>query len=157
MIQIKNGDILTSKANIICHQVNCMGVMGAGLARAIREKYPVVYERYKALCDKHKPSGDLPNLLGKFQDVKISDNQSIYNLFAQFKYGRDAVHTDYQALTQCFKDVRSCAELTGATVAIPYRIGCGLAGGDWATAKQIIYEIFDDSPICVEIWRYHNT
>lgn len=37
-----NGDILKSKADIICQQVNCKGAMGAGLAKQIKEKYPKV-------------------------------------------------------------------------------------------------------------------
>lgn len=46
-----NGDILTiptdGRPTVVCHQVNCKGVMGAGLAKQIREKHPEVYEAYK--------------------------------------------------------------------------------------------------------------
>jgi len=38
MIKIINGNILDAKETFICHQVNCQGVMGAGLAKAIRNK-----------------------------------------------------------------------------------------------------------------------
>ena len=38
MIIDKIGDILHTEADVICHQVNCKGVMGAGLAKQIRKK-----------------------------------------------------------------------------------------------------------------------
>ena len=56
-------DILSNKAGIICHQVNCMGVMGSGLAKAIKDKYNPLIKQYhlnpvtiparpSAFCDK---------------------------------------------------------------------------------------------------------
>ena len=47
-IQEIHGDILTpvppgSPPTLVCHQVNCRGVMGSGLALQIRERYPVVF------------------------------------------------------------------------------------------------------------------
>ena len=49
------GDILTPNPLedhlvIVCHQVNCKGVMGAGLARQIREKHPDVFSLYRDKC-----------------------------------------------------------------------------------------------------------
>ena len=42
-----SGDVFSSGAQVIVHQVNCMGVMGSGVARIVREKYPEVYLEYK--------------------------------------------------------------------------------------------------------------
>ena len=44
------GNILDAKADAILHQTNCKGVMGAGLALQIRNKYPDVYAKYRILC-----------------------------------------------------------------------------------------------------------
>jgi O-acetyl-ADP-ribose deacetylase (regulator of RNase III) len=41
-----NGDLLTTPINIIAHQVNCMGVMGAGLALQIKNKFEWAYQDY---------------------------------------------------------------------------------------------------------------
>ena len=38
MLQYKNGDILEAEEKIICHQTNCLGIMGAGLALQIARK-----------------------------------------------------------------------------------------------------------------------
>ncbi|WP_223260709.1 hypothetical protein [Bacillus sp. LNXM65] len=40
MIKTVDGNILEASEDIICHQVNCKGVMGAGLAKQIKSKYP---------------------------------------------------------------------------------------------------------------------
>lgn len=50
MIKTVEGNILDAEEDIICHQVNCKGVMGAGLAKQIKSKYPNVYKDYKRLC-----------------------------------------------------------------------------------------------------------
>lgn len=39
------------------------------------------------------------------------------------------------------------------TVAMPYMIGCGLAGGDWNKVSDIILSVFGNTGISVELWR----
>lgn len=46
LTQIVHGNLLDIESGIIAHQVNCKGVMGAGLAKQIRLKYPIVYQAY---------------------------------------------------------------------------------------------------------------
>ena len=77
MIKHIKCDIFESGADVICHQTNCQGVMGSGVAKQVREKYPQVYEQYKRVC----ASGE--RLLGRTQIVPISATQSIANLFGQ--------------------------------------------------------------------------
>lgn len=43
MIKIVNGDLLQSNLSLIAHQTNCLGVMGAGIAKAIKNKWSIVY------------------------------------------------------------------------------------------------------------------
>ena len=50
-VKYYNGDLLESGCDYICHQVNCQGVMGSGIAKSIREKWPVVFEKYKVFLD----------------------------------------------------------------------------------------------------------
>ena len=49
-IPIRSGNILHSGADIIVQQVNCRGVMGAGLAKQIATRYPDVLAMYKKYC-----------------------------------------------------------------------------------------------------------
>ncbi len=50
-IKIIDGDLFSTKSNYICHQVNCQGKMGSGVAKQIRTKFPTVYKWYKVRCD----------------------------------------------------------------------------------------------------------
>jgi O-acetyl-ADP-ribose deacetylase (regulator of RNase III) len=49
-LRIISGNIFTSKCQTIVNTVNCVGVMGAGIALECRLRYPAMYEQYAALC-----------------------------------------------------------------------------------------------------------
>jgi O-acetyl-ADP-ribose deacetylase (regulator of RNase III) len=151
MIKIVNGDILDAKENVIAHQVNCMGVMGGGLAKQIKDKYPEVYDKYKQLCA-NKPFKE--DLLSSALICKTKDGKYIANLFGQYNYGKNAIQTDYMALKLSLKGlVRECLSLhhilEGKSIAIPYNIGCGLGGGDWNIVYKIIEEVFKDYDVTI--------
>ena len=59
MIQKSTDDITNSSANVIVNTVNCVGVMGGGVALAIKEKYPWCLAPYKDACNSEilKPGG----------------------------------------------------------------------------------------------------
>lgn len=155
------GDIFspnrTGHELIICHQVNCQGVMGAGLAKQIRTMFPFVYEHYKRTCSRAANSKDL---LGEvvFSPIRYNGYEwLIANLFAQDGFGRDRCYTDYEALRKALAGVRVVATplpaRTLTTVRIPYKMGCGLAGGSWDIVEQIIMDELVSYEIPVEIWK----
>lgn len=138
-------DILTVSKGIIAHQVNCQGVMGAGLALKIKYKYKQAFDYYQNVCC--EPF--LKTLLGKVQLVQIREDFYVANLFSQFFYGREQkVYTDYDALKTCFKDLAGKSNQLGLPVYLPYKIGCGLAGGDWNIVLDIINQTLPEAIIC---------
>lgn len=50
MISQGTGSIFNSNAEAIVNAVNCVGVMGAGLAKAFKNRYPLMYEQYALKC-----------------------------------------------------------------------------------------------------------
>ena len=50
IFKITGGDILLAKTEAIVNPVNCVGVMGKGLAKAFKTKYPEMFKQYKARC-----------------------------------------------------------------------------------------------------------
>lgn len=129
------GDITQVESGFILHQVNCRGVMGSGVALAIKNKYPVVYEKYRHACNYFKPIF----LLGMIQIVKIDDKLSVVNLFSQLDYGKDGKQrTDYQALDQCLHKVALAAEQRSVAEIHHPKIGAGLGGGGWSIIKPMI-------------------
>lgn len=119
--------------------------MGSGLAKQIRNKYPIVYDEYVSLCKQHKD--DTKSLLGFIQGVHINEYQDVVNLFAQDGYGRDKQYTDYDALRKCLKLVNSYYK--GKIVGLPYKMGCGLGGGRWLDVAAIIVEELKDCTVFV--------
>ena len=147
MIKIIDKNILESTEDILCQQVNCRGTMGKGLGLSLRIHFPEVYYTYLIHCQKNKYS---KYMLGTVQYVTTRRN-IVANMFSQYEYGTSKCYTDYNAMRKCFTEINKLNK----SVAIPYGIGCGLAGGEWHIVYNIINEIFggrDD----VTIYRYEN-
>lgn len=151
MLDIIEGNILRCNENIICHQVNCKGVMGAGLAKQIKNTYPFVYEEYKNLC----MIKSLQELIGYSQIIEISKDKYIANLFAQVNYGRNECHTNYAALQRSLQYTFNYAKNNNLSIAVPYKIGCGLAGGDWNIVYNLIEKLSNEyKEIQISIYKY---
>lgn len=132
MIKVVNGSLLDATEDILCHQVNCQGVMGSGIALALRNKYEYLYPSYKSFCRIATKNRATSTLLGRVYYVSCEDNHIIANIFSQDTYGRDDItYTDYTELEVAFVRLREYALKNNLSIAMPYKIGCGLANGDW--------------------------
>jgi O-acetyl-ADP-ribose deacetylase (regulator of RNase III) len=133
------GNIADLQVGVIIHQVNCQGVMGSGVAAALRARYPVIWERYKQRCDDNIDSGaQTAALLGHAQLVQVTDGLWVCNLFSQNNYGRDGRrYTSYDALDTGLKHLWDQLKPLHGALHHPL-IGSGLGGGDWNVVKAII-------------------
>ena len=140
MIREVDGDLLTCEAEIICHQVNYFGVMGGGVALAIKDKMllPASYKEYQRYC---ATAGDA--LLGQVYMV-MGRGKIVANMFSQMgEPGIDGGLTDYDALRKCLQYVlRRAQKLHVKAVAVPGYIGCGIAGGNWDKVRTVLNEVF---------------
>lgn len=163
MIKHIKCDIFESGADIICHQVNCQGVMGSGIAKQVREKYPVVYEKYKHYCDIYSSEA----LLGIAQFVGTVRRHAtpfigIFNLYAQEKYGYDGKqYTNYNALCKCFENIKESIPKTPGeqkyVIAIPYMMSCCRGGANWELVYGFIEDILgNDDRFDVLICEYNG-
>ena len=157
MIKHIKCDIFESGADVICHQVNCQGVMGSGIAKQVRERYPWVYGTYKNFCigvaEEHKAKPEI--MLGTSLPVYIDENRVIENLFGQEKYGYDSnCYTNYEKLKDALHTVK--LRHSNKTIAIPYKIGCARGGGDWNIVCKMIEDIFGESDCNVLICEYNG-
>jgi O-acetyl-ADP-ribose deacetylase (regulator of RNase III) len=155
-VTIIDGDLLDQKTDVIAHQVNCLGVMGAGVAAQIKNKYPDVYEGYKNFChDELERMGTLQTkyLLGKCM-VVISDDGSpvVANLFGQDRCDSSRRITNYDAIYDALTGLRGIMENhKWKSVAFPYGMSCGLGRGSWNIIYAMICDIFENSDIEVQI------
>lgn len=150
-----NDDITKTSCQAIAHGVNCQGVMGSGVAKALYEAFPVVKEYYLKYYQVMKPKiSRTSELLGYVDPVFIND-RVIFNCFTQDKYGNDSTrYVDYPAVVDCFRELVDNYEqdIFDGPLAIP-KIGCGLAGGNWEFMEQLINDVVGNK---LEIWVYYK-
>ena len=138
-IKIKKGNLLSAKEKVIAHQVNCFGVAG-GLAGAIFRKWPTAGQDYQQLVNRcpHK------SLLGMAQftgEQKDRAHHVICNLFGQYNPGEDY---NPKRLEQALEQLGNTARIMKWSVALPYKLSCGICGGDWDEVKDIIERTMHD-------------
>lgn len=145
MVTIQERNILDVTDGLICHQVNCQGVMGTGMALAMRTKYPQIFPLYQDRCQTH---GN--NVLGTIQGIGIKDTQVIVvNIFAQTHYGKDERYTSYDALTTALEVLAKQAKRLNKTVYIPFKMGCGNGGGNWRIVFEIIRATLNECNVII--------
>lgn len=134
------GNLLDSNCDYICHQVNCQGVMGSGIAKQIRERWPEVYYSYEDTCKNSWKYGE--RLLGTVDIAMLSSStQTVLNMFAQNTCGYDgARYTSYDAFSDCLHEIKLIVP-KDKTIGFPKNIGCGLGGGNWKVISALIEEI----------------
>jgi hypothetical protein len=138
-MKIIEKDILTVEKGIICHQVNCQKTMGSGIAKQIREKWPLVYDRYI----------EFDNILGNLQLEEVSTDLFVANLFGQNNYGYDGKrYTSYGAWERALPLLKKCSTELILPVYFPYKVGCDRGGGDFRIIEAMIEEYFPDAIFC---------
>lgn len=156
MVHYKDGNLLDADVNYICHQVNCQGRMGSGIAKQIRERWPIVYENYMAefkemegkiiqLYGQWESQIDVSDvLLGRLQQVKVNDTKTVINMFSQQYYGYDGKrYTSYDAFWDCLNGIKYSIP-KGSKIGFPWGIGCGLGGANWEVIITMIEEVLRD-------------
>lgn len=132
-VYYQNKDITTVETGIVAHGVNCQKVMGSGVAKAIREKWPSVYTAYMATTPE----------MGFAPLVCINTRLWVANCYTQRFYGKDGeVYANLAAVGACLVYlVNRCREF-GLSLYMP-RIGCGLGGLKWEQVQPLVLAASD--------------
>ena len=171
----RQGDITTSRAKFICHQTNCKGKMGSGVAKAIRTRFPEIYSQFLQFYN----TGNAK--LGAYQicDIRGGNRHSeqyIVNLYAQDNYGYDGKrYTSYDAFLNAIESFRDLLKTNmgsyvygyvdnpepentirypETSIAFPANIGCKRGGADWQIIKRMIEMTFENMNIVIEYWDF---
>jgi O-acetyl-ADP-ribose deacetylase (regulator of RNase III) len=156
MVNYVKGNLLDSNCDYICHQVNCQGVMGSGIARQIRERFPIVYEAY---LDRHHRYVELgvptEKMLGSIDVILVSSFRGfVINMYSQNNCGYDGKrYTSYDAFVDALHEIKRNVP-PGRVIGFPKNIGCGLGGGDWTVVSALIEAILGkDYDIYIYEWE----
>lgn len=131
------GDLFDTDCRIIAHGCNAQGVMGGGVARIVRDRYPEAYEDYRRIADSEGLQ------LGRVY-VTMCKEKLIANMITQDRFGADGKrYVSYDAVAKACESLDElAAKLKIDRVALP-QIGAGLGGGDWKVIEAIIQASFN--------------
>ena len=127
-----HGDLLSAPEAIIAHGCNCKGVMGSGVALAIKERWPQAFKAYQYA----HASGAM--ILGSVSWAERRDGAWVANVVTQNSYGRDPKirYASYDAIDRGLRTLveeardRRILPPTDGKIAIPL-IGAGLGNAVW--------------------------
>ncbi len=134
MIEFQKGDILKADAEALVNTVNCVGVMGRGIALQFKKDFPENFADYEAACrrDEVRAGRMFVVHLSRFENPRYIINFPTKrhwkgkSQIEDIEAGLDALVTTVQDL-----DLKS--------IAVP-PLGCGLGGLDWCQVRRLIEE-----------------
>jgi len=141
-----SGNVLASRCQVVTNTVNCVGVMGKGLAAQFKAWMPVAYfTAYQNDCWSHTLRVGHPTLWRG-----VITPQWILN-FPTKLHWRDPSRLEW--IVEGLKWFVANYELLRITsIAFP-RLGCGNGGLDWPTVRSLMLHYLDPLPITVEIYE----
>jgi O-acetyl-ADP-ribose deacetylase (regulator of RNase III)/uncharacterized protein YwgA len=146
LVKLTKGNILQSPARAIVNTVNCVGVMGKGVALAFKHKYPAMYRDYVARCDK----GEVE--VGKPYPYTVEDH-IVVNFPTKQHWRSVSRISDIEA---GLRHLRSHLNEWGITsIALP-PLGCGNGQLDWSVVGPTLHRHLSTFGIPVELYVPHE-
>jgi O-acetyl-ADP-ribose deacetylase (regulator of RNase III) len=143
MLIFKSGDLFSSSATVLVNPVNCVGVMGAGLAQVFRQKYPDMVNMYQHECW----FNDL--CPGKLYIWDDPSGITVVNFPTKVHWKQPS---EYAYIELGLFALRDYLEIKDpVSVAIP-ALGCGLGGLEWDRVVPMIKEYLSDLPAKIEVF-----
>ncbi len=140
MIELKRGDITAADAEALVNTVNCVGIMGRGIALQFRKAFPENFAHYKAACDR---KGVQPGSMLVYETSSVVNPRYIVNFPTKRHWKNRSRIEDIEAgLTSLVKEVRKRGI---QSIAIP-PLGCGLGGLNWQHVRPRMENAFRDLP-----------
>jgi O-acetyl-ADP-ribose deacetylase (regulator of RNase III) len=140
MIEFRTGNILESETEALVNTVNCVGVMGKGIALQFKQAFPVNFDKYARACRAGvvKPGSMFIVELGTLEAP-----QYIVNFPTKRDWRNKSRLSDIQeGLNALLSDVK---RLNIRSIAIP-PLGCGNGGLSWDDVRPLIVDTFSDLP-----------
>jgi O-acetyl-ADP-ribose deacetylase (regulator of RNase III) len=151
-INITTGDILKQDVDAVINTVNCVGVMGKGIALQFKRKYPENFKAYEAACR----SGLVQ--IGKMFVYDLGfffqEKPRFIINFPTKKHWKEKSEISYieDGLKDLIKIIR---ELKIKSIAIP-PLGCGNGGLEWHKVKHLIMESLQPLNEQVEMFLFNQ-
>jgi O-acetyl-ADP-ribose deacetylase (regulator of RNase III) len=139
-VRVKSGDLLKENSEAIVNTVNCVGVMGKGIALQFKQRWPQNFKAYEAACERKeiRPGKMFIYDLGEWAKPRF-----IINFPTKVDWKKPS---KIEYIESGLRDLVSQVERLGIkSIALP-PLGCGNGGLDWQTVKALIVDAFRDRP-----------
>jgi O-acetyl-ADP-ribose deacetylase (regulator of RNase III) len=140
MLELKQGNLLEEDAEALVNAVNCVGVMGKGIALQFKQAFPENFQQYKKACDAKEVQ---PGRMFTVPTGKLFNPKYIIN-FPTKRHWREQSKIEY-VQTGLKALVAEVQQLGITSIAIP-ALGCGNGGLDWLEVKPLIESAFVELP-----------
>jgi O-acetyl-ADP-ribose deacetylase (regulator of RNase III) len=132
MIETTTGDILTADAEALVNTVNCVGIMGRGIALQFRKAFPENFKAYEAACKREELH---PGQMFVFQTGGLTNPRYIINFPTKRHWkGKSRLGDIESGLKALVAEVQ---RLGIRSLAVP-PLGCGQGGLEWAEVRPRI-------------------
>lgn len=132
MIELTTGDILTADAEALVNTVNCVGIMGRGIALQFRNAFPENFKAYEAVCKREELQ---PGQMFVFETGRLTNPRYIINFPTKRHWkGKSRLADIESGLKALVAEVR---RLGIRSIAVP-PLGCGQGGLDWTEVRPRI-------------------
>ncbi len=132
MIEYKNGDIFNSDVEAIVNTVNCVGIMGRGLALQFKNKFPQNFKEYAVACKNEQVQ---PGKMHIYQTGQLTNPKYIINFPTKRHWkGKSKIEDIENGLDDLIKTIE---KYSIKSIAVP-PLGSGLGGLNWQIVKQTI-------------------
>lgn len=150
MIELGTGNLLKADVEALVNTVNCVGIMGKGIALQFKQAYPENFKAYERACraGKVRPGKMFIVPTNKTQNPKLIVN---FPTKRHWK-GKSKIEDIQSGLDALIHDVK---ELGITSIALP-PLGCGLGGLSWSDVKPLIEEAFAEVP-AVKVLMFEPT
>ena len=140
MIEFKTGNIFAEEAEALVNTVNCVGVMGRGIALQYKKAFPGNFKAYVSACKREEVR---PGRMFTFETGQLTHPHYIINFPTKRHWRARSRIEDIEAGLADL--VREIQERNIRSIAIP-PLGSGLGKLDWAVVRERIEEILGECP-----------
>jgi O-acetyl-ADP-ribose deacetylase (regulator of RNase III)/uncharacterized protein YwgA len=145
---VKIGNMFESKATTLVNTVNCVGVMGKGIALEFKNRYPNMFSEYVQLCKAGKVSPGIPYYYSDLLGVSVIN-------FPTKDHWRSPSKLSY-IISGLDWFVKNYEDLGITSIAFP-ALGCGNGGLSWSVVGPLMYSKLRYLPINIEIYAPYGT
>ncbi len=138
MIEFKQGDILTADVEALVNTVNCVGIMGRGIALQFRNVFPDNFHAYEVACKRGEVQ---PGRMFVFETHRLTNPRYVINFPTKRHWRGKSRLADIKAGLPAL--VAEIKRLRIRSIAIP-PLASGLGGLDWNDVRPLIVRALDE-------------